>query len=177
VRNDRGFTLIELLVALSLAAILLTISATALHSFWLVQSLDGAADAVTTQLRQVQGQVTSESHPLAYAVSFSPDASGPTASAQHVTVWKYNTTNNNCTNVGSLELTNGTYVRSASFASSPLVSTSGCTPVPDGSVFGFFFARGTATATTGSHIVIRQDSISYARVIKVIGLTGRVQRT
>ena len=181
-RHERGFTLVELLVAISLMAILLALSASAVRSYWLVQSLDGAADTVTTQLRQVQGQVTSESHPLVYAVSFVPSTSGPSANSQGVTVWRYNTkdtpvtSDDSCGGARSIRLTNGTYVGSASFASSTLVSSSACTGAASGSVFGFFFARGTATATTGSHIVIRQSSIPGTEVVKVTGLTGRVQR-
>lgn len=167
---------------MSLAAILLTLSVTALHSYWLVQSLDGAADEVTTQLRQVQGQVVSESVPLVYGVSFVP-SSGPTANSGTVTVWKYNTndtavtSDDTCTTARSIRLTNGTYVSNASFAASALASASACTGAVSGSVFAFFFARGTATATSGSHIVIRQDSVADTKVIKIIGLTGRVQRT
>ncbi|CAN5708230.1 hypothetical protein BH18ACT15_BH18ACT15_08540 [soil metagenome] len=180
--DDRGFTLIELLVTLSLVAILLTLSVAALRSYWLVQSIDGAADEVTTQLRQVQGEVTSESVPFVYAVSFVPGSS-PTAASQSVTVWKYDTkdtpvtSDDTCTRARSIRLTNGTYVSSASFATSPLVASSPCTGAVSGSSFGFFFARGTATATTGSHIVIRQDSVADTKVVRVIGLTGRVQRS
>ena len=180
--NDRGFTLIELLATLSLAAILLTLSVTALHNYWLVQSLDGAADEVATQMRRTQGQIVSESVPLIYGVGFAPSASGPTASSERVTVWKYHTnstptdlTDDVCSEARHIDLTNGTYVSSASFATSPLVSPSKCGGAASGSVC-FFFARGTATATTASHIMIRQDAIPETETVKVIGLTGRVQR-
>ena len=61
--GEAGFTLVELLVAISLALILLSLSAIAFRTFWLTQGLHGAANDVRSQLRQLQQRAESESHP------------------------------------------------------------------------------------------------------------------
>ena len=75
-RRQEGFTLIEMLATLALAAILVALGATSLRNYWLTQSYFGARDQIRAQIRQLQAQVTSESHPLVYGIRFPSAASG-----------------------------------------------------------------------------------------------------
>src|SRR5918992_5727020 len=70
VDRQGGFSLVELLFAMMLLGILLTLSASALKTFWLRRALDGSTKQVTAQLRQLQQRAVAESHPLVYGARF-----------------------------------------------------------------------------------------------------------
>ena len=179
--DQRGFTLIEIFAVLGLMAILLALAAPAVRTYWLSQSLDSVTDEAVTQLRQLQAQVTSESHPLVYGarlrkgssdyaiVIYDPRAVSP---------------NPRCTQDGNTRtLTSGV------FNATVLVSATN-TAVPDSAeatvcraelsgattndVFVFFYARGTATPGT---IRMEQPALGRGENITISGLTGRVDRS
>ena len=175
--HDDGFSLIELLVGIGLVAILVTISAGALRTYWLTQGLVGSRDEIVSQLRASQEQVVSESHPLVFGARFKTGSS----------TWglvEYNPGTNTCVEL-SRTLSTGVVPQSASFTSSPetdfcrsnLVFAGGSTPVPDrddpATAYVWFYARGTATA--GS-MTFTQPSLPGKSVsLTVTPLTGRVE--
>ncbi len=74
-RREYGFTLIEVLATLVLMGILLGLSVPALRHFWLARALEGGADQVVSQLRQLQEEAISQSHPQVFGARFRPDSS------------------------------------------------------------------------------------------------------
>jgi prepilin-type N-terminal cleavage/methylation domain-containing protein len=173
--HDDGFSLIELLVGIGLVAILVTLSAGALRTYWLTQGLVGSRDEVVSQLRASQEQVVSESHPLVFGARFQTGSS----------TWglvEFDPGTNTCVEL-SRTLSTGVTPQSASFTSSAettfcqanLVFAGGSVPVPDRatSAYVWFYARGTATA--GS-LTFTQPALPGKSVsLTVTPLTGRVE--
>jgi hypothetical protein len=163
-----------------LAAVLMTLSATALSHYWRLQQLNGSRDSLIGHLREVQQRVISESHPLVYGVRFSP---GNTATATSVkySVMKYNpgadlasTSDDTCTVDPDIVYTlpGGVFVKDASFdaAGSPVV-LSKCPTLTAADRFLFFYARGTAT---GGTVTLYSPSLNQQRQVHVLALTARV---
>lgn len=173
-RRDEGFTLIELMVAMSIAVVLMTLSALALRSFWFAQSLKGASDILVGELRNQQEESVSQSHPLVFGVGvtdgatqvisyrFDPDAAAPRCTATPVPFDSGVFTA--AVVVESFLITNDTmadeYVDCQAAASSDRIV--------------FFYARGTSN---GGTIVLEQPNTLNRRSMSVSGLTGRVTRT
>jgi len=174
--DEDGFTLIELLVVMAISAIVLTLSVTALRSYWFGQALNGSVDGVTTQMRQAQQQAESESHPLVYGVWFT--------TVGDATRWgtlQYDPDPDlsvHCSEIGKRSFSTGVQVKAVSFAedsprSSDCRSALGAASVPGaGSAeIAFFYARGTATPGT---ITLEQTNLDRSESLNVTGITGRV---
>lgn len=168
-----GFTLIELLVAMSLAAIMMTLSVFGLREFWFVRSLEGGTDGVVTQLRQLQSRVSSESNPIIFGAHF--DVGTP-----NWTLVRYDPRPallaDRCSVSGSRSFDAGVVVTSATFTADTPVSDA-CTPKVAGASaaeFVFFYARGSATA--GS-MTLRHPALDRQRTVAVSPITGRVTKS
>jgi hypothetical protein len=145
----------------------LTLGASALRTYWLTQALEGSAEEIVSQLRQLQQRTDSESHPLVYGVRFEVGSSA-------WTIIRYDPSAalNKCTTDGTRTFSDGVYVSAANFASPSNVNVTDC---PNSSQqFVFFYARGTAT---GGSLTLRHDITSDTETISVLPLTGRVRRT
>lgn len=168
-----GFTLIELLVAMSLAAILMTLSVFGLREFWFVRSLEGGTDGVVTQLRQLQSRVSSESNPIIFGAHFD-------AGTSNWTLVRYDPQPallaDRCSVSGTRSFDAGVVVTSAAFTVDTAVSDA-CGPKVTGAVaaeFVFFYARGSATA--GS-VTLRHPGLDRQRTVTVSPITGRVTKS
>jgi prepilin-type N-terminal cleavage/methylation domain-containing protein len=169
--DERGFSLIEVLTTVLLFVSLLTFSVSASRHYWLNRALRGGSDQMITQMRQVQEQVVSESHPLVYGVRF--DIGG-----RKWWVLKYDpknagTADDTCESIKSGGFESGVYVQAASFNADPYVTAFCKTKVganSDDQVV-LFYPRGSATP--GS-VTIRQPVLDETKTISVAGVTGRV---
>lgn len=171
-RTEEGFTLIEMMMVLSIAAILVTLGAMALRSYWLTHSLYGARDEAITQLRAQQEKVVSESHPLVFGARFRPGS----------TDWaliEYDPTTSQCYETRSMRFDTGVEVQAVSFSEAgsmaPIVSE--CRSdlsSPSGDGFAMFFARGTASE--GS-LTLEQPSLGKTLSLTVKPITGRIEET
>ena len=180
-RDQRGFTLIEIFAVLGLLAILVTLAAPALRTYWFTQSLQVATDEAVSQLRRLQARVTSESHPLVYGARFrkgssdyalviyDPRAVAPTPACRQ--------------DGGTRSFNSGVFnatvrVSATTTAASDSAEATTCrTQLPGvttDDVFLFFYARGTATAGT---IRLEQPHIGRGEDVTISALTGRVERT
>lgn len=172
--RERGFTLIEVLVATVLTAILLTLSASGARHYWLTQALQTGRGEIITQLRQMQEQVVSETHPTVFAARFRVGSSDwgvveydPTLTASHPAT--------TCTQVRSNTFATGVKVTAASFAAptdSSMLSLCRAIPGASSDQFVFFYARGSAT---GGTVTIDQPSLGRSKTITVTPITGRVE--
>jgi prepilin-type N-terminal cleavage/methylation domain-containing protein len=173
VEQEGGFSLIELLATMALLAIMLTLGAFALKTYWMRRALDGSTKQVTAQLRQLQQRAVAESHPLIYGARF-------TMGSDTYTLLRYNPSDPTpplCTEMNTLALEDGVEVAAGTtFASSPYISLSECGSVGTGDHFVFFFARGTATGGTLrlTHEGLGRTSRDTT-TISVTNLTGRVE--
>ncbi len=168
-RNESGFTLIELLAVLAITALLMTLGASAFRHYWFKRSLYGSQDLVMTEMRAMQENAVSESHPLVYGLRFELGSS----------TWKevmYNPKDqtlagdDECDDVASFTLDAGVEVKTASFDPPPGLNPSICGP----GVYAFFYAKGTATP--GS-VTFGQGNLSDEIGLSVSQLTGRVRKT
>lgn len=162
-----------MLFTVALAAILMTLSVSGLREFWLVRSLEGGADGVVTQLRQLQTRVGSESNPIVLGAHFDAGTSNwalvrydprPTAAA------------NPCTVTGTRRFDAGVLVSSVAFAVDPTASNACVSKVAGATAeeFVFFYARGSATA--GS-VTLRHPALDRQRTATVSPITGRVTKS
>ncbi len=200
--EEKGFTLIEILTTLALAAIVLTLGASAFRSYWLVRSLEGGAQETQALFRSLQTRVTSESHPLVYGarmpvsgsqtiglVKYDPagGAGGVPTCVQYGTA-KLNATGmtaaaqltfpdttyspTNVSGFGFVESTETTFCRTSGNLTSDSGGTVTSPPVATNDQYVWFYARGTATP--GRVQVVVPALPGRAKTAEVAGLTARV---
>ena len=171
--------MIEMMVVMALLAILLTLGAGPLRNYWLTQALYGGRDEVISQLRAMQEQVVSESHPLVFGARLEVGSSS----------WglvQYNPLSGACTErprefASSVVPSAATFTDTDETAAckSALVYAPG-TPQAGSVVPGratssyvWFYARGTAT---GGTTTLNQPLLDNRNLtITVTPLTGRVE--
>jgi type II secretory pathway pseudopilin PulG len=161
-------SLIETITALALTAILVTISAYALRTFWLERSLKAAADDVQQQFRQLQERAESESNPLVYGAWFDTGSSS----------WglvRYNpaVTPTTCARIEPRFFGDGVKVTAVSIGTPDAALTAACrTALGDvNAQLFFFYARGTAT---GGSLTVTQGAVGKSKQVVVTAMTGRV---
>jgi prepilin-type N-terminal cleavage/methylation domain-containing protein len=172
-RNEQGFSLIELMVAMLVASLLMGLGYTAFRSYWLNRGFEGAHTEVITDLRNLQEQTVSESHPIVYGARFKSSGTYTTDSGSW-TLIKYNpNASTKCTEGRTEELGGGAYVSAATFDPPPVITASLCDGYgTSGNHFVFFFARGTATE---GDLTLRNDQLGKTSTVRVHELTSRVE--
>jgi prepilin-type N-terminal cleavage/methylation domain-containing protein len=185
VHRQDGMTLAEMLVAIAIAAVLVTLSATAVRHYSLVQSLEGAVDEVGTYLKRAHTRATSESHPRVYGAWFIPGASeyhlvlfDPDSELVHPETEMQIT----CTVEQTRSLGGGMFGQPVRVSPDPAATwfassqeTNACRAqlagVGENDQFVFFYARGEAT---GGRVTLEQPTLDRTRELSVSDLTGRV---
>lgn len=173
-RSHQGFTLIEMLVAMGLAAVLMTLGASAIRSYWFAQALIGSRDEVVNELRRSQERAVSESNPKIQGVVFREGTSS-------WSVVEYDPAlpaGSECSVITDNTLVSSTQIASATFSEVPTV-TAACdaqisASAPDDLApddFAFFFARGSATNGT---VTLTHPQRPESWTITVTPITGRV---
>ena len=169
--REDGFTLIELLVVISLLAILMGLTASALRNYWLTQQLEGASDSLVSQLRQAQQRTDSESAPLVYGVRFQ-EGTPNWAVVQYDPQSPATTDDDVCNQLSTYAFPDSVAIEVADFNAPTNVLLSKC---PEPSLdFVMFYARGTAT--DGS-VTLTSTTTGKSRTVSVLPLTGRVRVT
>lgn len=170
-RRQDGFTINELLVTLAIVTLVFGLSATALRQFWLTRSLQGAADEVVTQLRQLQEEAISQSHPQVFGAVFR-------AGSSNWELIEYDPTGGgsgtaSCTEEGTRTF-EGPQVSAVDFGTAPSDVATTCS-IAGGEEVVLFYARGTATA--GSLTLVHPSISGRSRTVTVTPLTGRVTQS
>jgi prepilin-type N-terminal cleavage/methylation domain-containing protein len=178
-KNERGFTLIELLVVMVVVLIMATLGASAMRHYWFVRSVKGASQQVTAQLRQLQSQADSVSHPVVYGAWFLPNQSN--SSEWGTLVYDPTITNvaDRC-ELGSEAKVLPTEVRvvDAAFTDTTTLTSACKTELTGAGVANassaktvFFYARGNST---GGELTLAREGVGKERTIEIAALTGRV---
>ena len=171
-KREHGYTLIEMLATLSVSAILLTLGASALRTYWLTQSLETAEAETVAQMRNLQERAVSESNPRVYGMRFRVGTSE----------WGLILFNggsdpgisDDVCNQLEIHEFDGVTIEAASFAAAPVV-TSKCSSeawATTSDRFVFFYPRGTATA---GEVTLHQPSVNKRTEVEVSAMTGRVK--
>lgn len=163
-KREDGFSLLELLVVLTLASILVSLSALAFRHYWQQRSLYGAQDLTVTQLRGLQERAVSESHPLVFGARF-------TVGATTFRLFRYNPQTGVCAELETYEFDAGVEVTNVDFGTPPGITPPACAPVGR-SVY--FYAKGTATEGA---LTFNQPATERQIGLEVSALTGRVTKT
>ena len=197
----------ELLMAMVIGAVLLTLGAFAVRQFWFVQALEGSAEEVVAQLRQVQQRATAENHPLVYGIHFREGSSTwqivrytpGTASTQSCVVTTEDGatvsictagspgTANACTSVEKRVFGTGMFAAPLEVAAATFVGEGG-SETPEQ-----ILCRGSLGTppkskdkfvmfyargnATPGSVTLRQPTLDRTKVITVGGVTGRVSRS
>ena len=184
--RERGFTLVELMFVMALVAILMTLGAFAIRQFWFERSLVGAQDQIATQLRALQVQAVSEGVTTRYYGAYF-DPSDSTYKTRWGTV-RYDIPTSGtptCTRLGDFRLDAGVEINQAGFADTGSGGISVTTAItncktqlslPSSTDLVFFFSRGTATASSSNLRLIQPRQQDRTEEIRVLGLTGRVEK-
>ena len=178
-KKEDGFTLIELLVVMVVALIMMTLGAAAMRHYWFVRSVASASQQVTAQLRQLQSQADSVSHPVVYGAWFLPGQ----ANSDEWGTLTYDPTIVNAADrcaLGSAPKTLPTDVRivNAAFTDTTTLTSACKTELSGAGVSNasaaktvFFYARGNST---GGEVTLARSGVTGERTIEVAALTGRV---
>lgn len=168
-KQQDGFTLVELLVVILLSAILMTLSASALRTYWFTQALETSGQDVVSQFRQLQQRTDSFGHPLVYGARFEVGTS-------RWAVVRYDpksatvTSDDVCDVTTQQTFADGVTISAADFEPPSGILVSKC--AGSSQKFVFFYARGTATA--GS-VTLTHPITGKTRTISVLPLTGRAR--
>ena len=165
--NERGFTLIELLTSLSLVAVLMTLGAGALRTYWLRQGLERSSEVVVTEMRGAQQRAMAESHPVVYGLRFTPGSSN-----WSIVQFDPRKSSTKCVEVERQKFPTKVNVSTVSFTDAGEPTSSCRSAFGSSSQFAFFFARGTATA--GS-LTLRSPYVDSIKNVDVYGVTGRAE--
>jgi prepilin-type N-terminal cleavage/methylation domain-containing protein len=172
-RRDQGMTLIEILTTIAISAILMTLGASALRSYWFNRALHDGAEQVVSELRNAHDRSVSESHPLVYGGWFDQDSAEwgvVRFDPKDVSV----PGDDECVVVsGPNEFSAGVVVQDVTFEDVSPQTTVCAAAVPPGAEIAFFFARGTASP---GDVTLVQPKDGDTETITVTGLTGRVDR-
>ncbi len=171
--------MIELLVVMVVALIMMTLGAAAMRHYWFVRSVASASQQVTAQLRQLQSQADSVSHPVVYGAWFLPGQ----ANSDEWGTLTYDPTIVNAADrcaLGSAPKTLPTDVRivNAAFTDTTTLTSACKTELSGAGVSNasaaktvFFYARGNST---GGEVTLARSGVTGERTIEVAALTGRV---
>lgn len=175
-RRDQGFTLIELLVAMTIMAVLLGLSAAPLRTFWLTQSLEGAADGMVTQLRKQQEDSVSQAFPRVFGARFVEGSADWTlvrydpAAAPGNPVCSFEPRSFAPDGVFSGKIV----IKAVTLTTDPSGKAEFAACASAGDKVIFFYPRGTST---GGSITLEQPSLGREEIVTVGVATGRVDRT
>ena len=173
-RSEGGYTLVETMVVLMIVGLLLTLGVGALRQFWFHRALEGGADEVVAELRQLQVRSVSESHPLVYGAMFTKNEA----------TWRFlqfdpngnGTADDSCTSFEKRSFNAQVTVGAATdFEIEPILTETCRTQLLAGATdeFVFFYSRGTASP--GS-VVLESDVLDRSETITVGGLTSRIDQ-
>ncbi len=160
---------------MALLSVILTLGATGFRHYWLLHSLDSAQSDVTTQLRQIQARVASESHPFIYGARFTPGSSAWSLVKYDQGADRLSTSDDTCAADGGTRTLPGVVAVGSpdSGFSAPLgVDRSKCGGAHSTDLFVMFYAKGTAT---GGKVVLRSTALDRTRVVEISALTSRVE--
>ncbi len=171
-RAEAGFTLIEMLSVLALAAILMTLSAGALRTYWFTQALAGSRDEVVNELRRAQERAVSESNPRVHGVLLREGSSSWSAVEYDPT----RPAGSECLVITENTLESRSEIETATFSEVPTI-TAACvaqiTPASTADDYAFFFPRGSAT--NGTVTLTHPQKPGTTWTITVTPITGRVE--
>lgn len=169
-RKEDGFTIIELLVASIIIAVVTTLGAYAISHYSKLRALEGSTNEVITELRAMQQDAGSRSHPWVSGVYFK-------AGTNRWGIVEGNIKTGVCTRKAARTFPAGVTVSTATFSDIATQSlTANCTTAAEsGAEVVLFFARGSATS--GSMSLVHPNVGSGARTLTVSPITGRVTRS
>ena len=177
-KREQGFTLLEVLVAMIVATIMLSLGAAAMRQYWFVRSVASASQQVTAQLRQLQSQADSVSHPVVYGAWFLPDQANSGEWGTLVYDPTIVTESERCTMGTVKELPTDVRVVDASFTATDVLTSTCKNVLQNAGVTNataattvFFYARGNST---GGEMTLAREGVAGERTIEVAALTGRV---
>jgi Tfp pilus assembly protein FimT len=166
--------LVELLVAVVIMAALFVLGASAFRGYWVTRSLNDSATELVSQLRQLQEQAVSETHPLVYGVRMNTSSSFDSESNKfRVIRYDPNATSGPECRVWqeTRRFESGVFVSAAEFTEPSWLSL--CPGnASEENHFVFFYARGTATA---GELTLGQSSLDRTESVTVTAVTGRVE--
>lgn len=170
--RESGFTLIEIMVVMAMSAVLMTLGAGAVRHYWFDSALRGSTEGIQNELRSLQQQAVSESHPLVFGAWFVPGTS-PEDAGRWGTL-RYNPETSTCATPRTVNLDAGVFVSDASFDEMAPISSdcSNAPGVPSGAEIALFRARGSATNGT---VELTQLNTNQVQTVSISPMTGRVE--
>lgn len=172
---DSGFTILELVAVMALLSLVALLGATGFRHYWLLHSLESAQSDVSSQLRQIQSRVASESHPFIYGARFTPGSSTWSILKYDQGSDRLSTSDDSCAASGPQRKLPGVVVVPApasGFSAAQGVDFAKCGGAHATDLFVMFYAKGTAT---GGQLILRSTALDRTREIRVSTLTSRVE--